>query len=184
MSPIELIFDREFYEKVATISKNALLITKKKPPLDDDLYRLHDIAVKSFLNGNFLASIFFASIAVEAYLNKIVERTKWLNLNLKLLKKTHEFGIPVIELLDEEEKEHFEKESLKKLKGFKPLFCERRNKILHGDFTGLHVQFGLPEIEHGKMQIKGKTFEKYVFSEIKSAYDQLLKFQKFLLKLS
>jgi len=182
---IEFIFDREFHEKLVTINTNALLIMKKEPPLDIELYRTHKAAVRSFLNKNFLASIFFSSIGVEAYLNKVLNMRKWENLNLKLLKTAHRLGIPVSELLDDEERDLFEKESLKKLKdlGFKPLFCERRNKILHGDFTGLASQFDLPEIEHIKMKFGEKAYLTHIFSEIKSGYCQLLKFQKFLLKI-
>jgi hypothetical protein len=171
-------FDREFYEKVIVIIKNALSITDRKTPIDEFLYRAHDNAVMSFLERNFLASVFFASIGVEAYLNKILGTDKWQNLTLRLLRKAHQHGMPVTELLDEREKEFFEK-GLK----FKPLFCERRNKIFHGDFDGLIAQFHLPEVEHKKTRIRGTAYDSYFFSEIKCAYDQLLKFQSFLLRL-
>jgi len=172
-------FDKEFYEKVVNIARNALVLAKKAQSLNEFLYRTHHNAVRSFLEGNFLASIFFACIGVEAYLNEILENRRWMNLKLRLLKKAYQHGIPVTELLDEEEKEFF-----KKGIEFKPLFCERRNKIFHGDFNGLALQFHLPEVEKVKTRIRGKTYQAYVFSEIKCAYDQLLKFQRFLLKVA
>ena len=63
----------------------------------------------------------------------------------------------------------------------KPLFCNRRNKILHGDIEGL-VKIKAPEINYVETEIEGVgSFP--VLNFLISAYDQLLKFQKFLLKI-
>ena len=168
--------DKEFYKKVVTIAKNAHLIAEKKPPVDFDSYHTHSSAVKCFFQRQYLPTVFFASTGVESYLNKALKKNKWKNLNGDLIREAYSSSIKAVtELLDDSEK------SVLRTGKPKPLFCKRRNKILHGDIEGL-VKIKAPEVEYGKSEIEGVgSFSVTRF--LISAYDQLLKFQKFLLKL-
>ena len=166
---LDSIFDKEFYEKVVIIAKNARLIAEKKPPLDRDSYHIHTQAVECFFRKQYQATVFFASIGVERYLNKALKKRKWHNLNASLIMESYDSSIKAVtELLDASEK------TVLRTRKPKPLFCERRNKILHGEFEGL-VKTKAPEVEHTK------AFPIIYF--LISAYDQLLRFQKFLLRI-
>lgn len=170
------IFDKEFYEKVVTIAENACLITKKKHPLDSDTYNTHARAVECFFQKQYLATVFFASVGVERYLNKTLKRQKWKFLSSGSIMEAYKAGmIAVAELLDASEK------SVLQTGKPKPLFCERRNKILHGDIEGL-VKIKGTEIENNQTGLESES-SLIVISFQMSAYDQLLKFQKFLLKI-
>jgi hypothetical protein len=176
------IFDKEFYEKVVVIAKNASLITERSGHLEHDIYNIHINAVKCFFLKQYWATVFLSSIGVERYLNKVLKQKGWCYLNAKSIMKAAKAGIPVTELLDE-----FEKNPFQKGERIEPLFCKRRKKVLHGDFEGL-AEIGAPEIEHLKARAiyVGTGIEKdakaFVINSLPSAYDQLLKFQKFLLK--
>jgi hypothetical protein len=178
---------KQFYEKVVTIAKNTCMIVEKEQSLDTDIQNIHINAVECFLQKQYLATVFFASIGVETYLNKTLEEKNWIYLNSKSIKKAYEAGIiAVTELLDKSEKT-----VLKKAKPT-PIFCARRNKILHGDTRGLFKIKG-PEIEKVKVArppratyvgIKeADTIDASVINYLACAFDQLLKFQKFLLKI-
>ena len=173
---VNSILDKEFYKKVVPIAENARLIAEKKPPLDNDIYHIHTNAVECFFQKQYQATVFFASIGVERYLNKKLKKRKWNNLNSKLIKKAFKAGIiAVAELLDDSEKSVLQTEKPK------PLFCNRRNKILHGDIEGL-AKIKAPEIKYIETETEGVgSFA--VLNFLISAYDQLLKFQKFLLKI-
>lgn len=172
---VSSILDREFYEKVVIIGENARLIAKKELPLDIDTHHTYDNAVVCFFQKQYLATVFFSSIGVERYLNQKLGTKKWKCLNGYLIKKAYDSSIKAVtELLDDSEKNVL-------LKGKpKPLFCERRNKILHGDIEGL-LKIKAPEVAYVKNEIE-RDREGAVISFLISAYDQLLKFQKFLLK--
>jgi hypothetical protein len=182
---VNSILDGRFYEKVAVLADNARLITEKKSSLDIDIYGIHANAVECFFQKQYPATVFYASIGVERYLNKTL-RKKWICLNFELIKKAYEAGIvAVTELLNESEKVVLKKVKKKPYPIF--CFCGRRNKILHGDTEGL-VKIKGPEIElidtrtiyAGTGEKKAYTF---MINSLESAYDQLLKFQKFLLKI-
>jgi len=182
-----LLYNKLFYEKVITISKNVCLVLEKEPTLDADIHSLHIKAVEFFFQKHYLATVFFASIGVETYLNKILKENNWINLNSQLIKKAYETGIvAVTELLDKSEKTVLTKAEPK------PIFCGRRNKVLHGEFEGL-FELGGSEIETRKVArsplsthvgMKDEdTIDISTLNYLECAYDQLLKFQKFLLKL-
>ena len=194
------IVDKEFYEKVVPIVENALLIAEKKPSLDSDIYEIHSEAVKCFFQRQYLETVFFASIGVERRLNKIpdkkgltnIEKKEWDSLNWNLISKAYKAKIiAVTELLDDSEISVLKKyEPGPPPKGTTPpLFCFRRNKILHGEFMG-RVKTKAPEIEdvtalyalHAGTGIEKETRAVVIRDNI-SAYDQLLKFQKFLIKI-
>ena len=181
------LFHKRFYEKVVTIAKNTCMIIEKEPSLDTNIQNIHINAVECFFQKQYLATIFLASIGVETYLNKTLKEQNWINLNPKLIKKAYESGIiAVTELLDKSEKTVLKKGEPK------PIFCARRNKILHGDTGGLFKIKG-PEIKNVKVArpphatyvgIKeADTINAYVVDYQVCAYDQLLKFQKFLIKI-
>lgn len=173
---ISSIPDKEFYKKAVTIAKNAHLIAEKKPPVDFDSYHTHSSAVKCFLQRQYLPTVFFASTGVERYLNKVLKKNKWKSLNGDLIREAYNSSIKAVtELLDDSEK------SVLRTGKPRPLFCERRNKILHGEIEGL-VEIKAPEVEYVKTEKEGiGSYSVTLF--LISAYDQLLKFQKFLLKL-
>lgn len=167
---------RNSTKKVVTIAKNARLIAEKKPPVDFDSYHTHSSAVRCFFQREYLATVFCASIGVERYLNKILEKNKWKNLNGDLIREAYNSSIEAVtELLDDSEK------SVLRTGKPQPFFCKRRNKILHGEIEGLG-KIKAPEVEYETTEIKGVgSFS--VLRFFMSAYNQLLKFQKFLLKL-
>lgn len=186
MTALSSILDVRFYEKVIILAKNAVVISKKasQSELTTKIYRFHSEAMKNFLNRNYLASILFSSIGVETYLNsdkrledyKVSTKYKWITLNLEAIKKARDKGLPVFELLDDSEI------SLRNT----PIFCIRRNKILHGDIEGLTkegLKKKLPEIEAVEMKMGRDRYLGYFFVGEEAGYDQLLKFQKFCLKL-
>ena len=193
---IEAFPDVSFYQKVSALSENAVLLSKKatQSKVITTIYNFHRKAMQSFLNRDYLASIFFSSIGVETYLNsdKRLEdyrkrnkrRNEWLNLNLKTIRKAKENGLPTIELLDQSELSLLDEKRPRN----RPVFCLRRNKILHGDLEGLAkegAKIGIPEIEVLEKRRIGRTIHSgYLFLEEEAAYDQLLKFQKFCLKLT
>jgi len=175
-----------FYEKVVTIAKNTCLVAEKEPPLDNDIHHIHINAVECFFQKQYPATVFFASIGVETYLNKTLREENWIYLNSKSIKKAYEAGIiAVTQLLDKSEKTVLRKGKPN------PIFCARRNKILHGDTEGLFKIKG-PEIESVKVarppratyvgMKEEETIDAFVLNYLECAYDQLLKFQKFLLK--
>lgn len=184
MKNVASVLDAIFYQRVAVIVRNALLVVKKEPSLDTDIYRIHADAVRCFLVKQYEPTIFYASIGVERYLNKTLHEKDWIPLNFKLIKKAYEKGIvAVTELLNESERNVLGKVKKEPY----PIFCGRRNKILHGDIVGL-VKIRGPEIELVQTETisreKGvKKEETFMINYIVSAYDQLLKFQKFLLKI-
>ena len=194
---IEAFPDVSFYQKVSALSENAVLLSKKatQSEVTTIIYNFHRKAMQSFLNRDYLSSIFFSSIGVETYLNsdKRLEdyrkrnkrRNEWLNLNLKTIRKAKENGLPTIELLDQSE---FPLLDEKRPSNRRPVFCLRRNKILHGDLEGLAkegAKIGIPEIEFLEKRRIGRTIRStYFFLGAEAAYDQLLKFQRFCLKLT
>ena len=168
------MLDKEFYKRIVTISENARLIAERKPSLDIDTCHIHTSAVECFFQKQYLATVFLASVGVERYLNKTLKGKKWKNLNSKSVMEAYKAGIIAIaELLDASE------QSILQTGKPKPIFCERRNKILHGDIAGL-IKIKAPEVEYIKTEVEN-SFS--VISFLTSAYDQLLKFQKFLLKI-
>ena len=185
---IRSIIDKEFYEKVVPIAENAQLIAEKKPSLDSDMYKIHSEAVKCFFQQQYLETVFFASIGVERCLNKKLHKKKWINLNPLLIKEAFDTKITAVtELLDDSEKGLLQTDNPKPHP--KPLFCIRRNKILHGEFEGL-AEAKAPEIEdvtalyskYAGTEIEKETHA-FVIRYNMSAYDQLIKFQKFLIKI-
>jgi len=171
---IDSILDRDFYKRVVAISENARLIAEKKSPLNIDTHHTHTNAVECFFQKQYLATVFFASVGVETYLNKTLKGQKWKCLNPKSIMEAYKAGITAVdELLDASE------QSVLQTGKPTPIFCKRRNKILHGDITGL-VKIKALEVEYIKTEL-GSSFA--IISFLTSAYDQLFKFQKFLLKI-
>ena len=173
------LFHKRFYEKVVTIAKNTCMIIEKEPSLDTNIQNIHINAVECFFQKQYLATIFLASIGVETYLNKTLREKNWIYLNSKSIKKAYEAGIiAVTELLDKSEKTVLKKGEPK------PIFCARRNKILHGDTGGLFKIKG-PEIENVKVARPPRatyvgmkteeTIDAFVVNYLACAYDQLLK---------
>jgi hypothetical protein len=176
------ILDKRFYEKVVVIANNARLIADKTPSLDIDMDSIHGDAVESFFQKRYTATVFFASIGVERYLNKALKEKEWIFLKPQSIKDAYRSGIlAVTELLDKSEKT-----VLTKGRPY-PIFCGRRNKVLHGDIEGLvkikGPEIGLVDTPTIRMEkgISKKAYA-YMIDYLESAYDQLLKFQKFLLK--
>ena len=180
------IFEARFYKKVIMLSKNAIIINQK--PHEDssswNIYHYHKEAIKNFLNENHLSTILFCSIGVEVYLNddkrleeyKMKQRDKWIGLNKQSLSVARDKGLPVNELLDASE--------IPLLNN--PIYCIRRNKILHGDIEGLSMakdDVNFPEITIMKQKIDDVVLTGYIFEGEIAAYDQLLKFQKFIIKI-
>lgn len=187
LKDVASILDTIFYQRVAVIADNALLVVKKEPSLNTNIYGIHADAVRCFFQKQYEPTVFYASIGVERYLNKALHEKAWIPLNFSLIKKAYEKGIvAVTELLDKSEKNVLRKVNRRPYPTF--CFCGRRNKILHGDIAGLvkikGIEIKLVHAETISME-KGikREANTFMINYIDSAYDQLLKFQKFLLRI-
>jgi len=192
MKDLDLFFEAKYFKKLLVLLKNAIIINERPHEFSHswDIYELHKEAINNFLSKNYLATILFCSIGVEVFLNnykglenyKIKQRDKWIKLNKKSLAKAKEIGLPVNELLDSSEIQLLDNIHNKQI----PIYCMRRNKILHGDIKGLmnaKDNINLPEITKLKQKINGDEYHGYIFEGEMAAYDQLLKFQNFIIKI-
>jgi hypothetical protein len=192
MKDLDLFYEAKYFKKLLVLLKNAIIIYEKPHEFSYswNIYELHKEAINNFLNKNYFATIFFCSIGVEVFLNnykglenyKMKQRDKWIKLNIKSLAKAKKIGLPVNELLDSSEIQLLENIHNKHI----PIFCMRRNKILHGDIEGLiraKYDINLPEITILKQKINEDELHGYIFEGEMAAYDQLLKFQKFIINI-
>jgi hypothetical protein len=95
-----------------------------------DVFALVFDARRAFLFGLHVAAIVTSAAAVELALNRdvVLASTGWKNLNLRLLRAAAAVGVPVAELLDEDERVAFSAGTLERCR-----FITRRNQFAHGE---------------------------------------------------